>query len=67
MVRGHRTVVIDRHGEIECDLSSERSTREAVPELLAKCCGGDVLVRSAAVFDQASLEDPFGCHIAARF
>jgi len=54
---GHRTVVIDRHGEIACDLSSEASTRQAASEVLAKYSRCDVLVHSAAVFDQAPLED----------
>ena len=54
---GHRTVVLDRVGEIVCDLSSEESTRAAgaaVLEWFGRC---DVFVHCAAAFDQAALGD----------
>jgi NAD(P)-dependent dehydrogenase (short-subunit alcohol dehydrogenase family) len=52
---GHRTEVIDRTGGIECDLSSEESTRKAAVQVLAKYGRCDVLVHSAATFDLADL------------
>jgi len=52
---GHETVVIDRSGGIDCDLSSEVSTRSAAAEVLSRYGGCDVLVHSAAAFDQVDL------------
>jgi 3-oxoacyl-[acyl-carrier protein] reductase len=52
---GHRTDVIDRTGGIECDLSSEESTRKAAAQVMAKYGRCDVLVHSAATFDLADL------------
>ena len=52
---GHRTAVIDRTGGIDCDLSSEQSTREAAAEVISEYGRCDVLVHSAAAFDLADL------------
>jgi NAD(P)-dependent dehydrogenase (short-subunit alcohol dehydrogenase family) len=52
---GHRTAVIDRTGGIDCDLSSEESTREAAAAVLSEYGQCDVLVHSAAAFDLADL------------
>jgi NAD(P)-dependent dehydrogenase (short-subunit alcohol dehydrogenase family) len=52
---GHRTAVIDRTGGIDCDLSSEESTREAATVVLSGHGRCDVLVHSAAAFDLADL------------
>jgi NAD(P)-dependent dehydrogenase (short-subunit alcohol dehydrogenase family) len=52
---GHRTQVIDRTGGIDCDLSSEESTRQAAAQVMAKYGRCDVLVHSAATFDLADL------------
>ena len=54
---GHRTVVIDRVGEIVCDLSSEASTRAAGAAVLERFGRCDVFVHCAAAFDQAMLAD----------
>jgi NAD(P)-dependent dehydrogenase (short-subunit alcohol dehydrogenase family) len=59
--RGHRTVVIDRTGGIDCDLSSEQSTREAAEQVISEYGRCDVLVHSAAAFDLADL-----AHLDAR-
>src|ERR1039457_524627 len=52
---GHRTAVIDRTGGIDCDLSSEQSTRDAAAEVISEYGRCDVLVHSAAAFDLADL------------
>jgi NAD(P)-dependent dehydrogenase (short-subunit alcohol dehydrogenase family) len=52
---GHETVVIDRAGDVICDLASEDSTRQAAAEVLARYGRCDVLVHCAAVFDLGSL------------
>jgi 3-oxoacyl-[acyl-carrier protein] reductase len=54
---GHRTVVLDRIGEIVCDLSSEASTRAAGAAVLEHYGRCDVFVHCAAAFDQAVLAD----------
>jgi 3-oxoacyl-[acyl-carrier protein] reductase len=54
---GHRTVVIDRVGDVVCDLSSETSTRAAGAEALERFGRCDVFVHCAAAFDQAALAD----------
>ena len=54
---GHRTVVLDRVGDVACDLSSEGSTRAAAAAVLERYGRCDVLVHSAAAFDQATLAD----------
>ena len=54
---GHRTVVIDRVGDVVCDLASEESTRQAAAEVLGRYGRCDVLVHCAAAFDQAALAD----------
>jgi nucleoside-diphosphate-sugar epimerase len=40
---GHRTVVLDRNGDVDCDLSSEASTRRAG---LGRGCGRAVPSRA---------------------
>jgi NAD(P)-dependent dehydrogenase (short-subunit alcohol dehydrogenase family) len=54
---GHRTVVIDRNGGIDCDLASEQSTREAAAQVISQYGRCDVLVHSAAAFDLADLSN----------
>jgi len=54
---GHRTVVLDRVGEVVCDLSSEASTRAAGAAVLERFGRCDVFVHCAAAFDQAALVD----------
>jgi NAD(P)-dependent dehydrogenase (short-subunit alcohol dehydrogenase family) len=54
---GHQTAAIDRSGGIDCDLSSEQSTREAAAEVLAQYGQCDVLVHSVGAFDQIDLLD----------
>jgi NAD(P)-dependent dehydrogenase (short-subunit alcohol dehydrogenase family) len=54
---GHRTVVVDRAGDVICDLASEESTRQAAAEVLGRYGRCDVLVHCAAAFDQAALAD----------
>jgi NAD(P)-dependent dehydrogenase (short-subunit alcohol dehydrogenase family) len=54
---GHRTVVIDRSGDVEADLASEASTRSAAATVLQRYGGCDVFVHCAAAFDQAALAD----------
>ena len=49
---GHQAVVVDRTGDVVCDLASEQSTRRAAAEVLARYGRCDVLVHCAAVFDQ---------------
>jgi NAD(P)-dependent dehydrogenase (short-subunit alcohol dehydrogenase family) len=65
---GHRTVVIDRTGGIDCDLSSEESTREAASVVLSEYGRCDVLVHSAAAFnlvDLAGLDSALWRHVQA--
>lgn len=52
---GHRTVVIDRVGDVSCDLSSEPSTRAAAASVLDRFGRCDVFVHCAGAFDQATL------------
>jgi NAD(P)-dependent dehydrogenase (short-subunit alcohol dehydrogenase family) len=54
---GHRTVVLDRSGDISVDLSSGASTRAAAEAVLAREGRCDVLVHCAGAFDQAALPD----------
>jgi 3-oxoacyl-[acyl-carrier protein] reductase len=54
---GHRTVVLDRDGDIACDLSSEASTRAAGAAVLEDYGRCDVFVHCAAAFDQVTLAD----------
>src|SRR6476620_7238381 len=54
---GHRTVVLDRDGDIACDLASEASTRAAATEVLERYGRCDVFVHCAAAFDQMTLAD----------
>jgi NAD(P)-dependent dehydrogenase (short-subunit alcohol dehydrogenase family) len=54
---GHRTVVLDREGDVACDLSSEASTRAAAAAVLERYGRCDVFVHCAAAFDQVTLSD----------
>ncbi len=54
---GHRTVVLDRTGDVVCDLSSATSTRAAAAEVLARYGRCDVLVHCAGYLDPMSLAD----------
>src|ERR1700730_6201741 len=47
---GHRTVVLDRDGDIACDLGSEASTRAAAAAVLERYGRCDVFVHCAAAF-----------------
>jgi NAD(P)-dependent dehydrogenase (short-subunit alcohol dehydrogenase family) len=50
---GHRTVVLDRSGDIACDLADAGAVRRAAADV-GRC---DVLVHAAASFDQAALHE----------
>lgn len=54
---GHRTVTLDRSGDVPVDLSSEESTRAAAATVLEREGRCDVLVHCAGAFDQATLFD----------
>ncbi len=54
---GHRVVVLDRTGDIVCDLSSADSTREAARTVLDRYGRCDVLVHCATAFDPMSVAD----------
>lgn len=54
---GHQTVVLDRDGDVGCDLSSETSTRVAAAEVLERYGRCDVFVHCAAAFDQVTIAD----------
>jgi NAD(P)-dependent dehydrogenase (short-subunit alcohol dehydrogenase family) len=54
-ISGHQTVVVDRTGDVICDLASQESTRQAAAEVLARYGRCDVLVHCAAVFGQGAL------------
>ena len=54
---GHQTVVVDRTGDVICDLASQESTRQAAAAVLARYGRCDVLVHCAAAFDQGALGD----------
>lgn len=54
---GHTTVVLDRTGDVVCDLSSEQSTKDAAAAVLEKHGRCDVLVNCAGVVDAMSLEE----------
>ena len=54
---GHRTLVLDRTGDVVCDLSSESSTAEAAQTVLARYGRCDVLVHCATVFDLMPVDD----------
>jgi NAD(P)-dependent dehydrogenase (short-subunit alcohol dehydrogenase family) len=54
---GHRTVTLDRSGDVPVDLSSEESTRSAAASVLEREGRCDVLVHCAGAFDQAALSD----------
>jgi 3-oxoacyl-[acyl-carrier protein] reductase len=53
----HRTVVLDRDGDVDCDLSSETSTRAAAATVLERYGRCDVFVHCAAAFDQVTIAD----------
>lgn len=48
---GHRVVVLDRAGDVACDLASEQDVRRAAAEILERYGRVDVLVHSAAAAD----------------
>jgi NAD(P)-dependent dehydrogenase (short-subunit alcohol dehydrogenase family) len=50
---GHRTIVLDRTGDVPCDLADATDVRRAAQEV-GRC---DVLVHAAAVFDQGTLDE----------
>lgn len=54
---GHRTVVLDRDGDIHVDLSDEQSTRRAAAQVLDRHGRCDVFVHCAGAFNAASLQD----------
>lgn len=54
---GHQTVVLDRTGDVRCDLTSEQSTKQAAAAVLAQHGRCDVLVHCAGAFDAMPLED----------
>ena len=54
---GHRTVVLDRAGDVACDLGSEASTRAAAATVLRRYGRCDVFVHCAAAFDQVTIAD----------
>jgi NAD(P)-dependent dehydrogenase (short-subunit alcohol dehydrogenase family) len=55
---GHRPVVLDRGGDVVCDLSSETSTRAAAAAVLERYGRCDVFVHCAAAFDQMTITAP---------
>jgi NAD(P)-dependent dehydrogenase (short-subunit alcohol dehydrogenase family) len=52
---GHQTVVVDRAGDVTCDLASQESTLQAAATVLARYGRCDVLVHGAAAFNQGAL------------
>ena len=54
---GHRTIVLDRDGDIDVDLADEQSTRRAAARVLDQHGHCDVFVHCAAAFDTAGLPD----------
>jgi NAD(P)-dependent dehydrogenase (short-subunit alcohol dehydrogenase family) len=52
---GHRTVALDRDGDIACDLASEPSARAAAAAVLERYGRCDVFIHCAAAFDQVTL------------
>ena len=54
---GHRTVALDRQGDIACDLASEASTRAAASAVLERYGRCDVFVHCAAAFDQVTINN----------
>ena len=54
---GHQTLVLDRVGDVVCDLSSEESTKQAAATVLDRYGRCDVLVHCASAFDLAALAD----------
>ena len=53
---GHRTVVLDRRGDVPCDLSSTSSTLAAAAEVLERHGRCDVLVHCAGVMRPMALD-----------
>ncbi|MFD7001828.1 SDR family NAD(P)-dependent oxidoreductase [Streptomyces mirabilis] len=53
---GHRVVVLDRAGDIACDLAVEQDVRRAAAEVLETYGRVDVLVHSAAASDLVELD-----------
>ena len=54
---GHRTVVLDRTGDVPCDLASASSTRAAAREVLGRFGRCDVLVHCAGYLDPMPLAE----------
>lgn len=54
---GHRTVTLDRRGDVDVDLADEQSTRRAAARVLELYGGCDVFVHCAGAFDTATLAD----------
>jgi NAD(P)-dependent dehydrogenase (short-subunit alcohol dehydrogenase family) len=54
---GHRTVVLDRTGDVVCDLASESSIAEAAATVLLRYGRCDVLVHCSGVFDAMPLAE----------
>jgi len=54
---GHRTVILDRTGDVVCDLSSASSTQAAAAEVLERYGRCDVLVHCAGYLDPMPLSD----------
>jgi 3-oxoacyl-[acyl-carrier protein] reductase len=54
---GHRTVVLEREGDVPCDLSSEASTRAVAAAVLERYGRCDVFVHCAGAFDQVTIGD----------
>jgi NAD(P)-dependent dehydrogenase (short-subunit alcohol dehydrogenase family) len=54
---GHRAVVLDREGDVACDLSSVTSTKAAAAAVLERYGRCDVFVHCAAAFDQVTIAD----------
>lgn len=54
---GHLTVVLDRTGDVVCDLSSQESTRQAAAQVLERYGRCDVLVHCAATVHVATLAE----------
>ena len=54
---GHGPVVLDRDGDVACDLSSETSAKAAAAAVLERYGRCDVFVHCAAAFDQVTIAD----------
>jgi NAD(P)-dependent dehydrogenase (short-subunit alcohol dehydrogenase family) len=54
---GHRVVIVDRTGDVVCDLADAEQVRQAGEGILEEHGRCDVLVHSAGAFDFMTLED----------